>query len=312
MKNQFTQSKQSSRISKQLKKDNVIKCAKEKVMNLRNFEFKVFGGWIFAVILVLALSFTILHFVNRIDLIEQRAQNERMDNRIRLQDDLARIERVANIVISKESLKERYMSYAKEIIRNYYIINRIAETRQIPALEKDEMLDLIFEMAHSGVYPHLSIPEGLFIPLAYLTVESNFIPFKSNGGGYIEGGDGERSMFQFMIATAKEVYRRNGRTYVEQFWRFPREYVWLFFEYYDRQVTPNFIDPDYERQVRWSAVGYNRGFYRNLVVPHFNQGLTLQQHFNISPLRKGNERYHDDIWKYYSQYRSGFANVIPE
>jgi len=284
--------------------------AKEKLMSFRNFDFKVFGGWILFLLAAIAITITVFYFINKIDQIEQRAQSERMENSIRLKDDLARIERVANIVISKDSLKERYMSYAKDIIRVYYINNRIPEHRQIPALEKDELLDLIFEMAHSGIYPHLKIPEGLFIPLSYLTVESNFVPFKTNKE-YIEGEDGERSMFQFMIGTAREVYRRNGRTYVEQFWRYPKEYVWLFFEYYDRMVTPNFIHEDYERQVRWSAVGYNRGFYRNLVLPHFNQGFTLQQHFNISPLKKGSENYHNHIWRYYSQYREGFSNVIP-
>jgi len=283
---------------------------KEKKMNLRNFNFKVFGGWILTGVLTVGIVIMCLVFVNRINLIEQRAQDERMENRIRLLDDLARIERVANIVISKESLKERYLSYAKEIIRDYYINNRISEPRQIQALEKDEMLDEIFEMAHSGIYPHLRIPEGLFLPLAYLTVEANFIPYNPNGS-YITGGDGEKGMFQFMIATARDVYRRNGRTYVEEWWRYPKEYVWLFFEYYDRMVTPNFICDDLERQVRWSAVGYNRGFYRNLVIPHFQAGYSLSQHFGISPIRRGSENYNVLIWNYYCQYRNGFANVIP-
>jgi hypothetical protein len=261
-------------------------------------------GWAIAILLALSLTATILINSNNLKIFKEDNRMVMELERMRIEDTLARIERINYLAYTNDTTKVFFINYAKDLINRHYLTHRIPEARRMSPIEKDEFLELIWEYASSGIYPSVGLPLGLFLPLSYALNESEFIPDAI-------GGDGERSVFQFMESTAREIYRRNGKTFVPDFWRHPREYVWLWFEYYDRHLAWNFVHEDLERHVRWTALAYNAGLYRNRLLHYFNQGWSIESYLRDFPLVRGIARYNRRIWEVYVEYREGFANVIP-
>jgi hypothetical protein len=267
--------------------------------------FKLFGGWIVALLLAVALAITIVTLTTRAENSTARFARYIEEERMRIEDTLARYERLNLHNVTNERMKEHFISYGKEIIRRHYLDNRIPESRQMTPFARDEFLEAIWDFASSGLYPNAGIPEGLFLPLAFARVESDFIP------GAV-GLDGERSVFQFMDQTARERYRRSGRSFIPNFCSVPREAVWLWFEYYSRELSVNFETDDFERRVRWTALAYNAGLYRNRLIHYFRQGSTVEAYLRDFPLRRGIATYSRLIWETYYTYRSGFAAIPME
>lgn len=270
---------------------------------------KLYGGWILSGIILLGLILTIIFSVNARNRDREEYRDTIVLERMRIEDTLAKYERSIQSVYENERMRDLYVSYGQEIIRNYYVSNRVAQQRQMTPAEKVIFLEEIYNKAASGIYPNAGMPEGLFLPLAFALVETGFVVFNSDGRTPTTGRDGERSVFQFMDGTAREMYRRNGRSYITDWWRHPREYVWLWFEYYSRVESVRFPTDDFERHVRYSALAYNAGGGRRGLQWAFDQGWTVQQYLRNYPLRQGNENYHNEIWNAYSRFRNGFGAI---
>jgi len=200
---------------------------------------------------------------------------------------------------TNEHTKALYFNYASELIRQHYQRNPSLSKRQMRPDEIYDLLDAIWYYTASDVFPTLSYPDGLFLPLAFAVVETDFYPD-------VIGEDGERSIFQFMDATARDNYSRNGRTFVDNFWLIPQESVWLFFNYY-RHLSSNFIHEDKEREIRWTALAYNAGLYRNRLIPRFEQGFSIDAYLREFPLNRGFTGYNRRIYEMFRQYRDGFG-----
>jgi len=198
-----------------------------------------------------------------------------------------------------EHIKSLYFDYASELIRQHYVKVPSRTQRQMRPDEIYSLLDTIYYYATSNQFATASYPDGLFLPLAFACVESNFYP-------EVIGDAGERSIYQFMQDTAQKVYADNGKPFVNNFWQSPQESTWLWFNYY-RQLSSNFIHTDKEKEVRWTALAYNVGLYRNGMVYYFNQGTTIDRYLNRHPITRGVATYNQEVYKTFIKYKNGFV-----
>jgi len=282
-----------------------LKSFKQKFLNW----FKTYGGWALMALLAIVIVFIVLAFSARLEEKDEQHKMMLVSERMRIEDTLAKYERTLQTTFESERIKNLFVDYGLEIMRQHYLQNRIPEHRQMRPIEKVVFLEEIYERAASGIYPNAGIPEGLFLPLAYASVETSFVKFNSDGRTPTTGLDGERSIFQFMESTAREVYRRNGRSFISTFWNEPKEYVWLWFEYYSRVESVRFETDDFERHVRWTALAYNAGGGRTGMKHFFDRGASVQEYLRAYPLRVGISDYHQKIWTAYNQYRTGFGAI---
>jgi len=267
----------------------------EKIM--KRFDFKTSGGWIAAILLFGAIIFLGFMFKSQMD---NMAENQRQMVEYNEMMGMFFIDWQEKIAEqnSNEHIKSAYIAYGADIIFRHYQRQRVAEHRRMTPREINDLLETIYYYAKSNAFPQSAYPDGLFLPLAYAAIESDFIPVAI-------GADGERSIFQFMEATAREVYRRNGKPFVPNFWQCPKESTWLWFHYY-RQIADNFRHDDKEREIRFSALAYNAGTYRNQLIPYFNRNLSIETYLSHFPLRRGIATYNKMIYDTYRQYRDNF------
>ena len=200
-----------------------------------------------------------------------------------------------------EHIKSLYFNYASELIRQHYQKRPSQVCRQMRPDEIYNLLDTIYTYSVSGLFPTAGYPDGLFLPLAFACVETDFYPD-------VIGEDGERSIFQFMDLTARAVFADNGKPFVDNFWQSPNESVWLWFNYY-RQLSTNFVNEDKEREVRWSALAYNAGLYRNRLVPYFQNGSSIEAYLKEYPLLKGSLVYNRKVYETFLEYKNGFGGI---
>jgi len=198
-----------------------------------------------------------------------------------------------------EHIKSLYFDYASELIRRHYQKVPSKTQRQMRPDEIYSFLDTIYYYAVSNIFPSAKYPDGLFLPLAFACVETDFYPD-------VVGLDGERSVFQFMTDTARSVYFQNGKPFVANFWMLPQESVWLWFNYY-RQLSSNFICDSKEREIQWTALAYNAGLYRNKILHYFSQGYSVEKYLNHYPYKKGNSAYSRKVYEIFKEYKEGFT-----
>ena len=255
-------------------------------------------SWITTGLVSAALIIVIIFFSKRIDFIMQEA-NDMFDlNSSREQFYIEWRERSAR-QSQNEHVKALYFNYASEIIRQHYLKKPSAALRRMRPDEIYDLLDTIYNYASSNVFPTANFPDGLFLPLAFACVETDFYPES-------EGEDGERSIFQFMDYTARSVYYENGRPFVDCFWQSPQECVWLWFNYH-RKLSINFIHEDKEQEIRWTALAYNAGLHRNRLLPSFQKGLSIELYLREYPLLKGSAGYNRRVYEIFTKYKEGFG-----
>ena len=284
------------------KPQNMMQTIKEVgLMRLRmmKFDFKIFGGWAIAGILILALFLTIWIFKHQTDetlaksarLVEYN--NEMGEFFITWQNKLASQNK-------NETIKTLYIAYASDIIIKHYQNNQTTRYRQMSKSEIYDFLSLIYDYANSGAFE----TADEFLPLAYAVVETDF---------YFNpiGLDGERTVFQFMEQTAQYVYRQHGRPYFQGWYNSINETVWLWFHFH-RELSLNFLNVDKEREIRWTALAYNAGLYRNRLIPYYKADSTIERYLYDYPLNKGISTYNRQIYEKYMEYRSGFKAIYNE
>jgi hypothetical protein len=137
-----------------------------------------------------------------------------------------------------------------------------------------------------------------FLPLAFAQVETHFY-------NDAIGQDGERSVFQFMDMTARETYRKINKPFLPNWYQDPQESVTLWFAYY-HELNNNFIHESEERSVRWTALAYNAGLYRNGLRRAFNTDQGIDQFVNQVYISKGNKHYNREVWNTYLKLKQGF------
>ena len=263
-----------------------------------NVDVKSYLGWAIAGIIGFSLVIVIYIFNSKIDKILQDTKDMSELNKSREQFYIEWHARVSS-QNQNEHTKSLYFNYASEIIRNHYLKNPAKNKRQMRPDEIYSLLDTIYCYTVSGIFPTASYPDGLFLPLAFARVETDFYP-------EVIGEDGERGIFQFMLDTARKVYDENGKPYVDNFWESPNEVVWLWFNYY-RQLSTNFIHESKEREIRWTALAYNAGLYRNRLIPYFQRDSTIEAYLREYPLVKGSFSYNRQIYDVFKEYRDGFG-----
>jgi hypothetical protein len=261
-------------------------------------KIKPYLGWIVAVAVGIALAVVVILFNVKIEKIMQETRNMVEMNIAREQFYIEWHKRVAT-QSQNEHTKSLYFNYASEIIRQHYLKNPSQIHRQMRPDEIYSLLDTIYCYASSGVFPTASYPDGLFLPLAFIRIETDFYP-------EVIGEDGERCLFQFMHETARSVYSENGRPFVDNFWESPNESVWLWFNFY-RKLSMNFINEDKEREIRWSALAYNTGLYRNRLIPYFQKESTIEDYLREYPLNKGSLSYNWQVFETFIEYKKGFG-----
>lgn len=186
--------------------------------------------------------------------------------------------------------KDVFMVYSMGIIVNYY-------TQTSSAYDQMSKEDIIIFLEE--IYMN-SIVYGIdpFLPLAFARVETGFY--------YTAVGlDGERSVFQFMDETARETYAGLNSPYLPEWWKDPKEAVRLWFSYYHK-LSNHFINENEEKQVRWSALAYNVGLYRNQLRLNFNSGADIDMFVSTIYKFKGNPDYNKNVWLFYNEYKQKF------
>jgi soluble lytic murein transglycosylase-like protein len=245
------------------------------------------------IIAILALSFTssIVFFNKKTTEIQQRSEELVSYNQEMGALFIAFQERI----ISQNLINQRrdvFMIYAMDIIAKNYISHRSTKYSEMSHNDIIIFLDEIYSNSvATGINP--------FLPLAFARVETQF---------YNEalGVDGERSVFQFMEATARETYRKLNLPYLEDWWRDPKETVRLWFAYY-HELSNHFVSESEERSVRWTALAYNAGLYRNRMKYNFANGAAIDEFVSsVYIYNKGNKHYNREIWNTYITYKHGF------
>lgn len=262
------------------------------------FDFKSWGGYLIAAgfLCVIVASFIFIYQQGtKIEILNERIEivDENMTKR---EEFLLYLERRISSQSVEEETKVIYILYARNIIDNHYRVFGVPQHEQMTDAQIADFLEQIFLYAKTLPIP---IEEGLFLPLAYASVETHFCPGRV-------GGDGERSLFQFMDDTAKQTYERNGKSYNPNFWNRAEEYVWLWFAHYG-DIVRYFDSPNTERKIRFTAIAYNAGLYRNELRLAFNENWTIEQYLNKHPLKKGIASYNEDIYTRFIQYKEDFT-----
>jgi len=262
-------------------------------------------GWILAAMLLVMLVFVFV-FV--------RGQNQaflanmdRLEYREKQMESFFMEQRKENARIAKSDIdKENYIAYFSNVITEFYSPRTNTRNNELSMAERRRLLSLIYDYAKGSGFPYADE----FLPLAYLRVESEFYQYVTKNGRkeYITGTSGERGMFQFMPATARELYRKNGRDFDPEWWKSFEEQVWLWFTF-NNELAFVFKDAEDDMRVRWTAYAYNRGTYRNELVTYYWNDRTIEHHLRDWPFKaSGDPRYNTNILYFYNQYRDGFRN----
>jgi len=275
-----------------------------KIKKNLNFHIdKAFIGWIVSFILVTVIVVLLLFFKY------QKAQFEdtmmRLEYREEKMQEFFMEQRKENARIAKSDIdKENYIAYFSTIMTDFYAPFPTSRNRELSQAEKRQLLGIIYDYAKGPGFPYTDE----FLPIAFLRVESHFYQYNSKNE-YLTGTSGEKSMFQFMPATAREIYRRHGRDFDSELWyKDFNECVWLWFTYVN-EISFNFKDAELETRIRWTAYAYNRGFYRNEMLNYYNNGFTIEKHLQDWPYKnQGNENYNKEILYFYNLYKSGFRD----
>jgi hypothetical protein len=187
--------------------------------------------------------------------------------------------------------KDIFMVYSMNIITKHYIQNKSPRYSPMSSSDIIIFLDEIYlNSIVSGINP--------FIPLAFACVETDFY-------NDALGLDGERSVFQIMETTARETYRKLNLPYLDNWWRDPKECVRLWFAYY-HELSNNFIHEDNEKTIRWTALAYNIGLYRNKMIYNFSIETNIDHFVNDLYYSKGNRNYNKQIYEVFLDYSSNF------
>lgn len=213
----------------------------------------------------------------------------------------------SNRLDSSERERESYILYFDRLIINFYADNPSNRLNEMNAEQRRLLLGSIYDYAKSPSANYGFIDE--YLPLAFIFVETQFYPYRTRNGNkeLIRGGDGERSMFQFMEGTAKDVYRRMGKEWNSEWYTSIEDSVWVWFNGYKEIFVRPFEDASSDEfRIRWSAYHYNRGGYRNQLIPYYKAGRTIEQHLIDYPINKGNKEYNNQIYFYYLQFKNGF------
>lgn len=270
--------------------------------SLKNFKIKpVFIGYIIAVIMAVVVFFTIkISFEKMEDMAQQNADT--IELYMSRQDLYTEWQFRLSQQNANEQIKGLYIDYVHRIITEQYIQDRVPVSRRLTIPQTLEFAETIWFLANSGHYPTATYPDALFLPLAFAFVETRFI-------NDLVGADGERSMLQFMESTAKAMYDRSAtKTYNRNFWQIPREYIWLWFEYYNYEAS-NYVCDDPERQIRWSALAYNAGGGRRGMKNYFDSGRTIEEYLRAVPYSRpdADRRYNEKVYNKFAEYKLAFG-----
>ena len=187
--------------------------------------------------------------------------------------------------------RDSFMIYTSDIIIKHYINHKSVVYKQMTSNEIIILLDTIYSCSLSyGIDP--------FLPLAFAVVETDLY-------NDAIGADGERSIYQFMPETAREMYRELNIPFNENYWRDPCESTKLWFAYY-KKLSMNFSSENEERTIKWTALSYNAGLYRNSLRYYFNNDYDIEMYLRNFPIRKGINTYYKDIYNKYVEFKSGF------
>jgi hypothetical protein len=248
--------------------------------------------WV-AILIILILSSAILivyrEFTNQISQIHADSQQLVTYNQQMGELFISLQERI----ISQNLINQRhdvFMIYSMDIIVKHYL-EHPSNKRQMRPDEIITFLDEIWKQFEiTGINP--------FIPLAFATIETDF---------YYEeiGRDGERSIFQFMEETARETCAELKSPFISNWWKDQKEAVRLFYSFYYK-ISNNFISDDEETTIRWSALAYNAGLYRNSLKYYFKNGYSIEEYLVDFPIRKGISSYNNNIYRTFVKYRNGF------
>jgi len=262
-------------------------------------------GWIVAGLLLVTVVLGLVFVKNQNATF--RANMDRLEYREGQMEQFFMEQRKENARIAKSDIdRENYIAYFSNVITEFYASRTSGRNNELTMAERRLLLGTIYDYAKGTGFPFADE----FLPLAYLRVESEFYQYNSVGGRreYLTGTSGERSMFQFMPATAREIYRRHGRDFDPEWYKSFEECVWLWFNF-NHELSFIFKDADEDDRIRWAAYSYNRGHYRNELVTYYLNGLTIERHLRDWPFRsQGDPNYNYHILRFYRQYRDGFRN----
>jgi type II secretory pathway pseudopilin PulG len=245
---------------------------------------------IVVLILLGVIASTIYYFSQKIEVIQQQSENLVAYNQqmgelyIHFQEKI-----LARTLVNER--RDIFMIYSMNIIIRHYIEKNSSRYRKMTSNEIITFLDEIYiNSQNTGINP--------FIPLAFACVETDFY-------NDAVGLDGERSMFQFMNSTVRGVYWKLHLPYLDDWWKDPKECVRVWFAYY-HELSNNFIHEDPEQTIRWTALAYNVGLYRNRLLYNFNAGNDIDYYISTIYRSKGNSSYSRKVYEKYLEYSTGF------
>jgi hypothetical protein len=197
-------------------------------------------------------------------------------------------------IISQNLISQRhdvFMVYAMDIIVKHYLNHPNKNYRQMSAPEIILFLDEIWKQYEvTNISP--------FIALAFAAIETDYY------FGAV-GKDGERSVFQFMDYTARNTFSELHLPWTGDWWKNPQLSVRLFYAYYHK-LSINFTSENEEKTIRWTALAYNAGLYRNGMKYHFDVGDSIDSYLYLYPLKRGISDYNLKVYNKYIEYRDGF------
>jgi hypothetical protein len=248
-----------------------------------------FGGWIVSIILGITIVIIVAFFFQANERIQEKAErlvdyNGQMGELfIAWQEQISSNAELGN-------KRDIFIIYSSNIIINHYLDH---PSTQKPMSKKD--IIIFVEEIYARANEFKISP---FIPLAFAAVESNFYPDAV-------GLDGERSVFQFMDDTVRDTYVELHTPYVKDWWKTPTEAVKVFFAHYYKLST-NFTARDDDENIRWAALAYNAGLYRNALKAYYTSGSSIDAYLKDYPLKRGIRAYNQNILETYHRYRENF------
>jgi soluble lytic murein transglycosylase-like protein len=197
-------------------------------------------------------------------------------------------------ILFKDSISQRrsdFIIFGGSIIENTYLSNPSKELRQLTADERVELLSEIYKYSNSyEIDP--------FLPLAFAYVETRFYPT-------VVGKDGERSLFQFMDHTARATYVELQESFIPGWFNNQKEAVKLWFAHY-RKLSNRFLTRTEEDNIRFTAIAYNAGLYRNALLHYYDNDKTINEYLSDYPLKYGIKEYNMNVYKKWIEFKQKF------
>jgi hypothetical protein len=240
--------------------------------------------------LLLVIVGVVFYLTNKIEKVKQDSEDLVLYNQQMGELFISFQEKILSQSLINQS-RDLFMIYSMNIITKHYIQYKSSAYKEMTSNEIITFLDEIYKNSTiANINP--------FIPLAFACVETDF---RNDAVGL----DGERSVFQFMETTARETYRKLNLPYLDNWWKDPKEIVRVWFAYY-QELSNNFISPDPEQTIRWTALAYNVGLYRNRMKYHFSIGTHIDVFVNTLYYHKGNRDYNKEVYNTFMEYNKGF------